>query len=86
MNSPNNEGTPESGGDPIDRVLERLERVRPSGGGWSARCPAHDDRKPSLSVTVADDLGVAAHTSTLPVREAPSSVGLQPLIGSEGES
>ena len=36
---------------PIDRVLERLERVRPSGKGWSARCPAHDDRHPSLSIS-----------------------------------
>jgi hypothetical protein len=31
--------------------LERLEVVRPRGNGrWSARCPAHDDQTPSLSV------------------------------------
>jgi putative DNA primase/helicase len=24
--------------------------VRRSGGGWVARCPAHEDRSPSLSV------------------------------------
>jgi len=23
---------------------------RKAGGGWTARCPAHDDRTPSLSI------------------------------------
>jgi len=37
--------------DPVSTVLERLEAVKPTGDGrWMARCPAHDDRKPSLSV------------------------------------
>ena len=31
--------------------LERLEGVRKSGNGYQARCPAHDDKNPSLSVT-----------------------------------
>lgn len=35
---------------PLDVVLSRLEGVRLSGRGYSARCPAHDDRAPSLSV------------------------------------
>ena len=34
----------------VDVVLSRLERVRRSGGSWVARCPAHEDRSPSLSV------------------------------------
>jgi hypothetical protein len=34
--------------------LDRLERVKKSGDGWSARCPAHDDRKPSLSITAGE--------------------------------
>jgi hypothetical protein len=42
-------------GSPVDVVLSRLERVRRSGGGWEARCPAHEDRSPSLSVRVGDD-------------------------------
>ncbi|MDA0296995.1 MAG: hypothetical protein O3A31_13620, partial [Planctomycetota bacterium] len=38
---------------PIDRVLARLEAVHSSGDqNWIARCPAHDDRNPSLSVGV----------------------------------
>lgn len=35
---------------PVERLLARLRDVKPSGGGWLARCPAHDDRRPSLSV------------------------------------
>jgi len=31
-------------------VLPRLEGVKKSGAGFSARCPAHKDRNPSLSV------------------------------------
>ena len=28
---------------------------RKAGGGWTARCPAHDDRTPSLSIRDAED-------------------------------
>lgn len=33
-------------------LLERLSGVRKSGSGWTARCPAHDDRTASLSISV----------------------------------
>ena len=40
----------------IRELLGRLERVRRSGGSsYVARCPAHDDREPSLSVGEGDD-------------------------------
>jgi 5S rRNA maturation endonuclease (ribonuclease M5) len=35
-------------------VASRLHGVRPSGDGYVARCPAHDDHNPSLSVSVND--------------------------------
>jgi hypothetical protein len=35
-------------------VASRLEGIRPSGTGYMARCPAHDDSSPSLSVSVKD--------------------------------
>lgn len=35
----------------IDEFLGRLEGVEKSGDGWVARCPAHGDKHPSLSVT-----------------------------------
>lgn len=37
-----------------DVLLDRLERVRKCGGGWIARCPAHEDKSASLSVADAD--------------------------------
>jgi AAA domain len=37
-------------------VLERLEYVRRNGAsGWTARCPAHNDHRPSLSIAIGDD-------------------------------
>lgn len=41
--------------DPIDVVLRKLPNAKKSGNGWMARCPAHDDKKPSLSVGVGED-------------------------------
>jgi hypothetical protein len=38
----------------IDEFLSRLDRVRTRAGGWVARCPAHEDRNPSLSVRETD--------------------------------
>lgn len=35
-------------------LLDRLDRVRKSGDGWMARCPAHDDKTASLSITERD--------------------------------
>lgn len=36
---------------PVDVVLARLDRHKAKGHGqWIARCPAHDDRNPSLSI------------------------------------
>ena len=38
----------------LQALIDRLEDVHPSGDGFMARCPAHDDRKASLSVTERD--------------------------------
>jgi DNA primase len=40
---------------PIDRVLEQLRNVRAHNGYFKARCPAHDDREPSLSISEGED-------------------------------
>jgi len=37
--------------DPVQDILDRLEAVKQTGRNqWQARCPAHDDRHPSLSI------------------------------------
>lgn len=36
------------------QVLERLKKVQRNRKGWSARCPAHDDKRSSLSVSEGD--------------------------------
>ncbi|MEY2334272.1 hypothetical protein [Acidithiobacillus ferrianus] len=48
--------TTRSNDTPIDRVLHRLDKVkRTAPDKWIACCPAHDDKRPSLSVKQADD-------------------------------
>src|SRR5574341_721332 len=38
----------------LDHVLSRLDRVRRAPHGFIARCPAHHDRTPSLSIRELD--------------------------------
>jgi hypothetical protein len=39
-----------------DVLLSCLDRVKRTGpGSWSARCPAHDDKSPSLTIREKDD-------------------------------
>lgn len=48
---------------PVELVLSKLADLKPNGDGegWSARCPAHDDRAPSLSVSEGDDGRALVH-------------------------
>lgn len=39
----------------VSEVLRRLGKYRKSGTSWTARCPAHDDHDPSLSVGEGSD-------------------------------
>ncbi len=40
---------------PVERLLANLSDVKKSGTGWSACCPAHKDRRASLSIAEGDD-------------------------------
>lgn len=40
---------------PVGRVLAKLPDARRNGQGWIARCPAHDDHRPSLSIAEGND-------------------------------
>ena len=47
---------------PVEKLLTHLKGVRRVGDGrWIARCPAHDDRAPSLSVREMADERVLIH-------------------------
>lgn len=62
---------------PLDVLLSRLEGVRKAGKGWYARCPAHDDRRASLSVTEAPDGKVLVHCfAACPALDVVQAVGL----------
>jgi hypothetical protein len=46
----------------VNELLARLSGVRASGQGrWSAKCPAHQDRSPSLSVRALGDGRILMH-------------------------
>ena len=47
--------------DPVSQLLDRLEGVRGREGNWIARCPAHEERSPSLSIGIGDDGRVLLH-------------------------
>jgi hypothetical protein len=47
---------------PIDSLLSKLDGAKRTGPGrWVARCPAHEDKRPSLSVRDLDDGRVLLH-------------------------
>jgi hypothetical protein len=44
------------------KILDRLERVKQTGPGrWLARCPAHEDKSPSLSIRELEDGRILIH-------------------------
>lgn len=46
----------------LERFLGRLDGVKNTGEGrWLAKCPAHQDRTPSLAVRVTDDDRMLVH-------------------------
>lgn len=45
----------------VDAFLSRLDGVRGRDGAWTARCPAHADRSPSLSVKALPDGRILMH-------------------------
>jgi len=39
----------------IEKILDRLDNVKPSGKGFMAKCPSHVDKSPSLSLMELPD-------------------------------
>jgi hypothetical protein len=62
-----------------DALLSRLDKVKRTGPDrWVARCPAHDDRGPSLSIRELDDGRVLLFDfGGCSVHEVVAAVGLE---------
>lgn len=45
----------------VHDVLTRFPGAKRSGAGWQARCPAHEDRTPSLTISEGDDGRTLVH-------------------------
>lgn len=61
----------------IRTFLERLEGVSGSNGRYQAKCPAHEDRLPSLAITAAEDkILIHCFAGCAPV-DIMAAVGLQ---------
>jgi AAA domain len=66
-------------GEHVRAVLGRLENVRDkgTGNGWDALCPAHDDRRRSLSVSIGRDGKVLLKCfAGCPTEEVVAALGL----------
>jgi hypothetical protein len=46
---------------PVENLLHRLDKIKGRNGSWTARCPAHEDRGPSLSITEKEDGRILLH-------------------------
>jgi len=59
------------------KILSRLRGVHQRGNGWVAKCPAHDDRNPSLSIARRDGRILLYCHAGCPVRAILSALGIQ---------
>jgi putative DNA primase/helicase len=64
--------------DPVERILDRLSGVRPSGEGYAAQCPGHEDRHASLTIGRGPDGRALVHC------HAQSGCTAETIMGSIG--
>jgi len=46
---------------PVENLISRLDKVKGRNGSWTARCPAHEDKGPSLAVRENEDGRILLH-------------------------
>jgi len=63
----------------LNSIIEKLENLRQTGTGrWLARCPAHDDKTPSLAVRETPDGTILLHCfSGCDVHEICAALGIE---------
>ena len=45
----------------IENIISRLQKVKGRNGSWTACCPAHEDRSPSLAIRETPDGRILLH-------------------------
>ena len=63
--------------DLVGYILARLGNVRPTPRGWTARCPAHDDHSPSLSLRVGEQAILIKCFAGCPVKDICRALGIE---------
>jgi len=58
-------------------VLEHLDGVKKNGKGYVARCPAHQDKNPSLSVREAEDRILMHCFKGCDIKDICAAIGIQ---------
>ena len=61
----------------IEPILSRLDKVRKTGKGYSARCPAHEDKTASLSLTEKDGKVLMYCFAGCPTASVLGAIGLE---------
>lgn len=61
----------------LDAFLSHLEQVKRQGSGWIARCPAHQDKHPSLSIGTGRSGILVKCWTGCTIRQIKDAVGLE---------
>ena len=61
----------------VDMVLSKLHKVKKTSSGWLACCPAHDDKRPSMTVTEKDGMVLMHCFSGCSIHEVLGAIGLE---------
>jgi hypothetical protein len=63
----------------IDSILSKLDKVKSTGNGkWLARCPAHNDKSPSLGIKQTEDGKILIHCfAGCAVTDVIAAIGLE---------
>ena len=62
---------------PVELMLSRLQKVKGRNGSWTACCPAHEDRSPSLAIRQLDDGRILMHCfADCSIQSIVSAVGM----------
>ncbi len=61
-----------------EALLELLQGVKRTARGWSSRCPAHNDKSPSLSIQEGQDGRILLHCfAGCPTQEVCGAIGIR---------